>query len=64
MTTKYSSKRVVNVNENLRIYEYTYSWGKALYYVPRSRDEEVVKVDVVYPRINAQPIKPTKKKAS
>lgn len=49
MPVKYSSKKVIQINENLRVYQYFYSNGVRIYYVPRNDAEETVVVWIPYP---------------
>lgn len=46
---KYIRKEMIQINENLRVYQYFYTWGVTVYFSPKNEAEEVVKVDVAYP---------------
>lgn len=48
-TTKYLSKEMTQINENLRVYKYFYRSGVAVYFVPKNEAEETVKVWIGYP---------------
>lgn len=45
---KYIRKEMIQINENLRVYKYFYTWGVSIYFSPKNEAEEVVKVDVAY----------------
>lgn len=45
---KYIRKEMIQINENLRVYKYFYTWGVSIYFSPKNEAEEVVKIDVAY----------------
>lgn len=46
---QYINKKVIQVNDDLRIYQYFYTFGVAIYYVPRNKDQEIVKIVIAHP---------------